>query len=286
MVNLIFLTFVTFMGFHSNKSIPRIAEFMDANSVALHSFSAILFTFFLNILSPITTTRFKDIFRFHELKGKFLYHFLQGAMLSAVLVGGGLLAKYFHFLGFYVRFDEVVLSVFSAAMLLFGLFALITFEEYLLRKIFEPLFRIFGGTITILAASSVLFVFIKRFEFDLTLIEMLNFFILNVILFGIARKDHSHMASATFFVSFLFCSHTFFGLSFLGHDLPSIFLVRSLESDAPIEKLSELLSGGVRGPENGLILTVLLSVYLTLPWMRTQLIKNTSRKEQILHKYD
>lgn len=267
LANLAFLTLVAFLFLRSHESIPKIADFMLANRVLICGYSAILFAGLFEILRPLTRTRWQDIFHFSDLRRVFTYHALQGAVLAAVLVLGGLLAGYFSWLGIFMRLNEIAISFASAAVFSLGLFGMVVFEEFLLRRVLEPQFRRYGGMLAVQAASCVAYVAIKRFQFELTLVEMLNFALLNLMFHRIARQERAHMASATFAGLFFFTLHSFFGLPFLGQDMPGIFLLRALEVGGG------LLSGGARGPENAFLLTVLLAVYLMLPWMRERIRK-------------
>ena len=288
-VNLILLTVVSFFYMRSKASIPKIADFMLANKLPTCSIAAILFVLILQSLHPLTKTSVSDIFRFENFKSKtnfhFLFHSLQGIVLAGVLIIGGLIAGHFSWLGLFMRFDEVALSFATAFVFSIGIFAMISFEEYLMRKTLEPQFRRFGGSLAIQAASCVIFVAIKFLQFDITQIEMMNFVLLNLIFHGIARNERSHMSSAIFASSFIITLHSLFSLPFLGQDIPGIFVLRALESDsnpaASSSNLGNFLSGGLRGPENSFILTILLGVYLSLPWMHTQIQKKKPKPREV-----
>lgn len=281
LVNLFLLTIVSFFYMRSKASIPKIADFIMANRLPTCSVAAILFVLMLQALRPLTKTKFEDIFKFESFHFSnsfhFMFHGLQGIILASVLIAGGLVAGHFSWLGLFMRFDEVVLSFATALIFSFGIFAMVTFEEFLMRKVLEPQFRRFGGTIAIQSASCVIYVLIKYFQFDLTIIEMLNFVLLNLVFYGIARNERSHISSAIFASTFLIALHSIFSLPFLGQDIPGIFVLRAVEGDsnamAMSSHLGTFLSGGLRGPENSFILTILLGVYISLPWMRTQISK-------------
>ncbi len=286
-INLVLLTIVSFFYMRSKASIPRIADFMMANKLPTCSVAAILFVIFLHSLHPLSKTRIFTIFRFENtsnLNFHFLFHAMQGIVLASVLIAGGLVAGHFSWLGLFMRFDEVALSFATSLIFSVGIFAMITFEEFLMRKTLEPHFRRFGGTIAIQIASCLIYVFIKYFQFDLTFIEGINFILLNLVFFGIARNERSHMSSAIFASTFIITLHSIFSLPFLGQDMPGIFVLRAIEGDsnaiAQSSHLGTFLSGGIRGPENSFILTILLGVYLSLPWMRTQISKKRSQTLQ------
>lgn len=281
LVNLFLLTIVSFFYMRSKASIPKIADFIMANRLPTCSVAAIIFVFILQALRPLTKTKFEDIFRMdsfqHSSSFHFMFHGMQGIILASVLIAGGLVAGHFSWLGLFMRFDEVALSFATSMIFSVGIFAMVTFEEFLMRKVLEPQFRKFGGVIAIQAASCVIYVLIKFFQFDLTIIEMLNFVLLNLVFYGIAKNERSHISSAIFASAFIITLHSIFSLPFLGQDMPGIFVLRAVEGDsnamAMSSHLGTFLSGGIRGPENSFILTILLGVYISLPWMRTQISK-------------
>ncbi len=268
-VSLVVLTLAAFVVARSGESVHRVADFIFTNKVPIHSLAAILFVLLLHQLYPLTDTRLPAVFK----RNFSPYHFLQGLILGLVLVVGGLLGGHFSWLGFYMHFDEIVINFASTVLFCLGLFTFVVFEEYLMRAIVEPQLRRFGSSILLYVASSAIFVGLKLFQFELTSFEILNFALLNLVFSTIARKDRSHMSSATLAATFLFTLHTLFSLPFLGQDMPGIFLLRAVEIEnaSGVRSLGVLLSGGTQGPENSLLLTVLLGVYLALPWMRMRI---------------
>ena len=268
-VGLIVLTLSTFVVTRSGDSVPRVADFIFTNKVPIHSLAAILFVLLIHQLYPLTDTRLPAVFK----RNFSTYHFLQGLMLGLVLVVGGLLGGHFSWLGFYMHFDEIVINFVSTVLFSFGLFTFVIFEEYLMRSVVEPQLRRFGSPTVLYIASCAIYVALKYFQFELTWFAALNFALLNLVFSTIARKERSHMSSATLAATFLFTLHTLFSLPFLGQDMPGVFLLRAVEIEnaSGVRSLGVLLSGGTQGPENSLLLTVLLAVYLTLPWMRMRM---------------
>lgn len=278
LTGLVFITFIAFLFLKAKSSVPKIADFIQANSLITYSIATFAYVTTLNALRPLTTTSYREILTWHHyIKPRVKQNAVKGMALGLTVVMIGLLAGHFTWLGFYMHLDEIVVSIGSSLFLSAGFISIVVFEEYLLRKVLEPQFRKFGGIVFIQIFSCILYLFIKRFQFDLHILEFINFALLNMILFKIARSERTHISSAAFGSSFFITLHTFFGLPFIGQDMPGILILRAVEEESRGTSgslsLESLLSGGLQGPENSLILTVLLVVYLTLPKVYTGINK-------------
>lgn len=266
--SLIFITLITFIFLNSKDSIPKIADFFYSNKLLNYSISAIIFVTILRSLRPLSITGFSSVFGTNPehtsylTKSQVKQSSWRGFVLAFAFVLISLIAGHLSWLGFYMRFDEVAISIGTSIIFSLGFSFLVIFEEYLMRRIVEPQLRRFGGPRVIMGLSSLTYLGIKAFQFDLNLISAVNFALLNLVFSLIARKDRSHLSSAAFACLFYVTLHTIFAQPFMGQDMPGIFILRAIENDS---KLNNLISGGMQGPENSLILTVLLAVYFILP---------------------
>lgn len=267
--HLIVITLVTYAITRTNESLHRVDDFMRANQTLLFGFAALIFAVLLQVLHPLTKTRFLQVFDFASVQKFSAVQLLSGFVLATVYLAGGLLTRHLSWLGVYMSFDEVAISMVSVLILSAALFFLITMEEYILRRALEPeLEKRFSRKAT-LAISTLCFLAIKALQFDIAPLQAINLGLLNLNLSMIARSEKNHLASAFFGSAFLITVHAFFGLSLFGQDMPGIFLIRTSTEDS----LNTLLSGGAPGPENGLVLTVLLVVFYFLPQVRSKKIE-------------
>ncbi len=276
--HLIFLTIVTSLHLRSidisaptlsTDAILKVDEILQANQILIYGLAATLYVVLLHIMQPLTTTRLSTVFQIQNLKTYFPRHAISGLILTMVLILGGLLAGYIQFLGIYFNLDEIVVSLGSIAVFSLAIFSLILFEEYLLRNIIESIkiettFEKVSPYVLSLIISTVFFLFLKIQQFELKRMEILNLILLNVVLFKISHADKSaqrFLSSASFFFVFLFTTHIFFGLPLFGQEMPGIILLRCTTGGF----INTLFSGGIRGPENSLLFSLCMIVYIILP---------------------
>lgn len=272
-MRLVFLTFVTYLvvrtSDNSSGALQKIGDVARANQSLVSGFSAFFFVVMLQILQPLTRTGFKQVFHFKELKRVFAPNALNGLILTGVMVAGTTLGGHMSYLGVYMRFDEVLLSLVSSIIFGSSLFALVIVEEYIFRQVIEKKFSEYVGALGVAALSSALYLFVKYVQFELNWVLAVNLVLLNLTYSMIAHGERHYMASASFAGTFMTITHVIFGLPLMGQDMPGILLLRA-SSD---EGLGSLLSGGAAGPEGGLVLTVLLVIYLYLPQIRSKKIE-------------
>jgi hypothetical protein len=253
--------------------LQRIGDVARANQVLTYGFAAAAFVLLLHLWHPLTRTQVKQVFNFQELRSKFAANALAGAVLAAVLITGSTLGGHMSFLGIYMKFDEVVISVSSSMIFGVSLFVMVIVEEYIFRSALEPrIIDFYGEAHAVLPAaliSSAFYLMIKCIQFDLSWVSAINTVLFNLTLSMIARSERSFMASAAFGGTFLVLVHVVFGLPFMGQDMPGLFLLRATSEDG----ISQLISGGLAGPEAGLVLTVLLVIYMYLPQIRSKKIE-------------
>lgn len=271
LVRLIFLTFIAFSFVRSPEraALQKIGDVVRANQVITYGTAALVFVLALQVLQPLTRTSFRQVFDLQLLAQRFAPNGLNGLIFAAVLVLGTTLGGHMSYLGFYMKFDEVVLTLTSAGLFALFLSVMVLVEEYVLRAVLEPRIGDSFGAFATLGISTAAFIGIKYLQFDLGWAEVLNLALLNLTLSIIARAEGGYMSSASFCAVFLILVHLVFGLPFMGQDMPGILLLRSSAD----EGLGTLLSGGAAGPESGLVLTVLLLIYLYLPQIRSKKIE-------------
>ncbi len=271
LVRLVYLTLVTYSFVRSptNSALQKIGDVVRANQVLTYGFSALVFVTTLQILQPLTRTQFKQVFDSRRLRESFAPNALNGSILAAVLIIGSTLGGHMSYLGVYMKFDEVVFSLGSAALFGMAMFVTVVVEEFIMREVLEPELHAKFGLLGTLAGSSAVYLLLKWIQFDLGWTEIVNLLLLNLTLSMIARNERSYMASASFCAAFLTLVHVLFGLPYMGQDMPGLLLLRAASDDG----LGTLLSGGTTGPESGIVLSVLLVIYLYLPQIRSKKIE-------------
>jgi len=153
--------------------------------------------------------------------------------------------------------------------------SLLLLEEYLVRhkwllalgNTYRPL-----TTVIIISLASTT---IKSIQFELTSLDLVNIFILNLLLtFYTLRSQKCHRGIG-FLLSLVWLIHCFAGLPLWENESPSFFIFKSLD------RQHELLFGGANGPFAGLALFTVLVVFFVasfLNWEAAQPEKKIQRK--------
>lgn len=175
-------------------------------------------------------------------------------------------SKQVSFLGIYIT-STLGTPVFPLFVIdLISLIALVVCEEFIFRhKILRYLLQNHSQGTSILI-SSLLYLLAKHLQFQLTGMDYINFFILNLTVgFFFTKSLKAHRGLG--FLIALFCVlHPLAGLPLWGTESPSFFLFKTTA------RASETLSGGNAGPFAGLGLFSILLVYTLgarLSWKRS-----------------
>lgn len=263
LVRLAYLTLVayTFVRSPEKSSLQKIGDVVHANEVPTYGIAALVFAMALHIMHPLTRTQLGQLFGIHAFKERSLAtNALGGLILATALTACSMLSGHMSYLGVYMKFDEVAFSVVTSMAFAALLTTMTIVEEYILRKALEPELERKVGPISVSVLSTAVYLLMKFLQFDLEWLTAMNLVLLNLMLSEVARAERTYMASACFCAVFLAVVHMFFGLPYMGQDMPGIFLLRS-SNDAP---LNSLLAGGSAGPEAGVVFTVLLIISISL----------------------
>ena len=256
------------------STLQHIGEIAQANLLVTYGVAALLFVVTLQTLHPLTKTKLKNVFDWREFKQQFPKATILGSLLTLILLLSTTLGGHLSYLGFYVSFDEVISSIASALFFTFLLLCISIVEEYILRSCLEPALETIFSTKSAISITGLCAITIKYIQFEngMTWITALNLFLFNITLsfFSRQKKYFGHKASAILLGTFLVLNHIFFGLPFMGQDMPGIFLLRAA-STPQNEELVIWLTGGAYGPEAGIIMSVLLLTYILLPQTRHSL---------------
>lgn len=157
----------------------------------------------------------------------------------------------------------------------FCLGALLLLEEYLIRhKWISALGTTFSPITTafLISFSSTI---IKLIQFELTTIDLVNIFLLNLLLTFYTLRSQKCHRGVGFLLSLVWLIHCFAGLPLWENESPSFFIFKSLD------RQHELLFGGANGPFAGLALFTVLLVFFVasfLNWEAGQPLKKFHRK--------
>ena len=142
-----------------------------------------------------------------------------------------------------------------------------TVQRPTLRKVFEHHVEDLTSSIAIpqeyklfllYGVSAAVYLIIYDVLFSLETMETINVIILSLCLTQINRTRNSHISSAAFATGIFLTLHSICSLPLFGQDVSGVILVRSPEDKG----FNAILSGGAAGPENGLVFTILLVLFL------------------------
>jgi hypothetical protein len=264
---LVFITMAAYFLLRNKSPIQDVGDVVRANRVQTFGLAAMLYVTALQFLYPLTSTTWREVLPRMDLRTYFPAGLATGAALSAAMLLGATLGGHYSILGFYTKLDELMAALVANLFFCACLFALCIVEEYVLRGRIEPfLERLLTrdrGPAPLrqpLAAAGVmvLFLLLKDLQFDLEPLEALNMVLLSFCLSRAKSDAGSHMASAGFSAGYFAFSHALCSLPLFGQDVAGMVLVRATEEKG----LGAWLAGGIQGPENGVLLTLLLGLFL------------------------
>lgn len=267
LTRLVFITLVTYFYLQNHSPLQDVGDVVRANQVLIYGLAAAFFVAALQMLYPLTSTRWNDVVPQKELKPSYVPGLTTGAVVAAALLLGTSLGGYYTFLGFYIKFDEVLPSFLSILFFCASLLSFTLVEEFIFRGRLEPLLdRVLARDQIparfrkplVLACAAALYVIVKDLQFGLEPLEAVNMALFSLALSKVKQETGSSLASGGFAAGFLICAHAFCSLPLFGQDVAGLILVRAPEDKG----FSALLSGGSQGPENGLVLSVLLGIYV------------------------
>ncbi len=210
----------------------------------------------------------KEEFRIHKFP--FLEALTVGLVLSAVLIGSDAVK----FVGVFHNLDEWIPTV--LALLASGFAALFLFKAEVLCSIntastlIKPLARKLQWSHRFvqkwghLLLTSLGILLCRFLETGLHPVEFLNMGILLFIMMLMKWKNLNELNFVYFELGLFFLLHSLFDFPFLGLNLPGIFTLQP-------QTEFDLFTGGGRGPENGLALTILLIMYALRLYRREEI---------------
>lgn len=179
------------------------------------------------------------------------------------------------FLGVYITstlgtpaFPLFFLNFFSLGILLF-------LEEFLVRhkwlKALDGIYRPLE-TVFIIGTAATL---IKMIQFELSTIEIINIFLMNLVLTFYTMRSQKCHRGIGFLMALVLLLHCLAGLPLWENESPSFFIFK------PMDRQHEILFGGASGPFGGLALFTVMVVFLVasyLNWKAVQPVKKYPRR--------
>jgi hypothetical protein len=266
LVRLVFITIVTYFFLQNRTPLQDVGDVIRANYITTYGIAAALYITVLQFLYPLTITNWREVLPTKKAKATYPTGMVAGMVVAASLLFGTTLGGHYQFLGSYIKFDEIAISAGSVFVFALSLLSITLVEEFIFRGKAEPHLRILFQKEKLppklrepatVVAMAIVYVFIKDLQFTLEPMEALNMGLLSACLSKVRKETGSYVSAAGFAAGMYIVMHAICSLPLFGQDISGIILVR-----APDEKgISSLLSGGEHGPENGLALTVLLTIY-------------------------
>jgi hypothetical protein len=274
MFELVVLTFLTYFLGASASRAPRFDEISDAFSateLTLLGLAASIFVFALRAFNPLASSNKDPLITPQRLEWRFLPGFWHGAVLASGMILAFLFSGLYQYIGFFMQVEEYFISGVSIVLRTVSLVALVYCEEYLFRHKLSRFLQGRGATagaggssvvsppamskITIALFAGTLFCLIKRFQFDLGVMQTLTLFLISLCLSIRSFIDSDFGRGAGFLSALLIIFHPLLSLPILGSEFSGLVLVKPLQD---MEGLTRLFTGGAGGPLASLALQLLL----------------------------
>lgn len=296
--------------FEGDERLPRFEEISDifsANELPLIGVSSLLFIVFLHLLNPLISVSTREFFSLKKFKQLYPSGALHGLVFAIALIFVFLFSGFYRFLGFYIQFDDLILSLPNLLIRISAIGLLIYCEEFLfrnrllnhLRQGFQTLqthLHLKKATastsrlrpeLTAMIITSLAYCIIKWLQFDLGVMHTITLFLISMLLCIKALDSASEpnsffMHGAGFLTALLVIFHVFFSLPIFGNDYSGIIILKYYAGpdteDAVERSTIRFLTGGAGGPFSSLAFQILLGIeVLRSLWIQKKfLLKNNS----------
>jgi len=214
------------------------------------------------------TSEQKKIWQLERNNRREFYRGLSSGSIAAIILASILLlTNQISFLGLYITsaLSSPVFPIFIINFL--SVIILLASEEFLFRhKLLTLLNSNSSNTVAILLCSAF-YIIIKFFQFSLTTLDIINLFLLNLMLCFFYLKNKKAHRGLAFLLAFICLLHPIAGLPLWEQTNPSFFLMKHTA------KSSILMTGGAEGPMASLSITsifALLCLASYYSWKREQ----------------
>jgi len=282
---LLVLSFVTYVVMSSGTQSPRfedVTEALSANELWLTALGSLLFLGLVRLFNPLpdpanplsTRSLTRPAIRKDLLPG-----LAQGGILATGIVAACLLSGVYHYLGFFVHFEQVLLAAANVLLRVASLVVLVHCDERIFRQgILLSLrdLRLPGNPsvlVTRMAAAALTtaaFVGIKALQFDLGTMHYVTLALISIALSLRALSGRGPLEGAGLWTALLLVFHPLFGLPVLGNEFAGIILIKYQATDSGPTDLMRFLTGGAGGPLSGFALQILLIFDMIRTGLRLQ----------------
>lgn len=246
------------------------------------SICALIFTLFIPLLNPLSSTSFREIFTPDRFEKRFLTGFSQGAVFACAVILAFLMSGTYRYLGFFIQIEDTSFALSNVVLRSLSLGSLIYCEEFLFRNKLLNYFKIglenalpdsFTTQLWGAVLLSVTYCGVKSLQFDLGWMHLLTLFLVSMSLSLRTLRTGDFTDGAGFWSALLILIHPLLSLPILGNDFSGLILVKyqsAIPSNSPttLGNLLRVFSGGQGGPLSSLALQLLFLVDVTRSILR------------------
>lgn len=292
---LLSLTIITYFVLVSRTHVTHFEDVNDAYGsaqISILAFCSLSFVVLQRLLDPLQKRENTSLFTPQRFEKLFLPGFTHGSVLAAGVLVAFLFSGIYHYLGFFVHFDQSVLALASIFIRVISIGVLVYTEEYIFReKIMGSIRRADSETtpnilelpnlplkqqqlrlaahlrnqeFAAVAATSVLYLASKYLQFDSELGWMngITLFLISVYLGLRMLFGRDFTPGAGFWTAVLVVFNPLMSLPIFGNEFGGLILIKyqqiATELGSQASDTTRFFSGGVGGPLAGFAFQILM----------------------------
>ncbi|MBC7385465.1 MAG: hypothetical protein H7301_04775 [Cryobacterium sp.] len=255
---LVILSLAVYSMSRSGATFAEISETTTTNQILVVGMGCLGFLFLITQMNPIATVSRTEIVTGHLIETRFYPAFLRGTVLACVFAFVGLVAGYYHYIGFFVQSDSPALAFFGLLFRAVSILLMVYIDEFIFRGRFLSLLRNSAHPIRMILLCALLYSLSKSLLFHLGLAQLLTLALLGTALSLRAYLYRTFAEGAGFLAGFLIVAHCVFSLPIFGNETQGFILLHydiRLDIDAPVVRF---LTGGIGGPLSSVAFQLLL----------------------------
>ncbi|MBI3534279.1 MAG: hypothetical protein HY072_02155, partial [Deltaproteobacteria bacterium] len=234
---------------NTNVSIAEMSEAFHSIELNVFSIGLFLYVLLLQNLNPLIIFSFSEVFSNYRFEKAYITSFFIGSSISLGITIVLLFIGFYQYYGTLISFEESLFALTGIAVRVLLLCGFVYLEEFIFRRKIFNLLRQNFSNIAAIALTTILYLAMKFYQFDIGLKHMLSLTLISVSLCLRALKKEDFCYGAGILSGILVFFHPISSLPIFGYELPGLVLIKHQTTSEMIG----WLTGGAGGPLSSFI---------------------------------